>query len=107
MSRVILSPFACHSEAEPKNLKGCSGQAPAKNVWTSEILHGARPETLRFAQSDSRRIQDNKSRSCHSERREESRFLLGIGSQVSRWPTTCVPDNLDKSLETWEKYHTR
>src|SRR3989304_1756419 len=39
----------CHSEAEPKNLKDCSGQAPAKNVWTSEILHGACPETLRGA----------------------------------------------------------
>jgi hypothetical protein len=79
MSCVILCPFACHSEAESKNLKDCSGRDPAKNVWTSEILHGACPETLRGvypeqdqilrfaqddrgrrAQSDSRRIQDDR-----------------------------------------------
>ena len=55
MSCVIPSPFACHSEAEPKNLKDCSGQAlrqaqdrlRRRISERSKILHGACPETLR------------------------------------------------------------
>ena len=66
MSCVILSPFACHSEAEPKNLKGCSGQAPAKNPWTSEIIHGACPETLRGVYPE----QDQILRGVYTERSE-------------------------------------
>jgi len=34
---VILRPFACHSEAEPKNLKDCSGQAPPKNLAVEAV----------------------------------------------------------------------
>jgi hypothetical protein len=32
MSCVILSPFACHSEAEPKNLKDCSGHSGEESL---------------------------------------------------------------------------
>jgi len=57
---VILRPFACHSEAKPKNLRGCSGQAPPKNlvvmVARSEILRGVYTERSECAQDDDSRL---------------------------------------------------
>ena len=31
----LLSPFACHSVAEPKNLTDRLGHAPAENLWAN------------------------------------------------------------------------
>jgi hypothetical protein len=45
---MIMKSFACHSEAEPKNLKGCSGQASPKNVAAKMLQF----EILRCAEQD-------------------------------------------------------
>jgi len=74
MSCVILSPFACHSEAEPKNLKGCRGQAlrqaqdrlRRRISERSKILHRACPETLRGVYPE----QDQILRGVYTERSE-------------------------------------
>ena len=59
----MLSPFACDSEAEPKNLKDSSGQAPAKNLAVkavrSEILRGVYTERGECAQDDDSRAVPN------------------------------------------------